>query len=337
MPNKGAGAKGSRTKVTIRDVAAAAGVSPSTVSRAFARPDRVSAETSQLIFDAAEALGYHSEPVKTVPSREVKHLIGVIVPDVSNQFFSDLIRSVQQRCMQSGVTLIIHESRESASLEREAFDRMAPHVDGVILASSRMPDAMIRKCAQTRPTVVTNRQVRGVGSVVFDVSGGVRQLVDYMSSAGFGTVTYLDGPAMSWSVGVRWNAFSRACAKAGISATRLWPGSPTFEGGFAFAQRYMEHPTPMVVAHNDLMAVGFMAAMRQLGMECPKDYSIAGFDNDAVAQITKPSLTTIRQQSTQLGAKAADILLTRLRDGRADAQVITVPTTLIVRESTQRL
>lgn len=109
-------------RVTIREVADKAGVSPSTVSRAFARPDRVSAATTKRIFAAADALGYYTEPVDTVPSRTLRGMIAIIVPDIANQFFSDIIRSVQHEFNLAGFALIVAESEESASREREAFN-----------------------------------------------------------------------------------------------------------------------------------------------------------------------------------------------------------------------
>ncbi|NMM93055.1 LacI family DNA-binding transcriptional regulator [Bifidobacterium oedipodis] len=324
-------------KVTIRDVAKAAGVSPSTVSRAFARPDRVSAATAKRIFSVADQLGYHSDPVETMPSRGLKGMIAIIVPDIANQFMSDMIRAVQHEAASHGVALVVSESRESASWERTSFDRIVPYVDGVILASSRMPDAMIRKCAQTRPVVVANREVRGVDNVTCDLTQGIAQLVDHIVKQGYSRVTYLDGPASSWSAGVRWNAMSRGLASRGVTARRIWPGSPTFEGGFAQAQKYLEDPTGMVVTHNDLMALGFIAAMRRLGYDCPKDFGVAGFDNDAVGQIYSPTLTSVRMSPALLGQRAARLLLAKLQHVTSTENLAHVATSLVVRESSCRV
>lgn len=323
-----------RRKVVIRDVAQAAGVSPSTVSCAFARPDRVSAATTKRIFRVADELGYHSEMVEPVPLRGLKHAIAVIVPDVADQFFSELIHSVQRVCSPREVTVILAESRDSAALERQTFDFMAPQVDGVILASSRMPNAMIRKCAQTRPVVVTNHAVRGVSSVVVDIDRGVNQLAEHMVQQGFHQVTYIDGPAASWTVGAQWNAFEQACVRHGVSVRRLWPGVASFEGGAACAQCYIENPTGAIVAYNDVMALGFIAAMRRAGYECPRDFCIAGFGNNLLSQISQPSLTSVHLSVGLVGSKAAEIVLARIHHETVADSSMLVPSKLIVREST---
>lgn len=334
-------ASGNRTpaepaKVTIRDVAKLAGVSPSTVSRAFAKPDRVSAATTKRIFEAADRLGYHADPVETVPSRGQHGLIAIIVPDIANEFFSDIIRGVERECANHGLNLIVSESRENASLERAAFDKVVAYADGVILTSSRMPDSMIRKCAQSRPVVVINRAVRGVHSVLIDNAPGVQQAVDYLRAHGVDGVTYLDGPATSWSVGVRWNTIAAACKAQGMEVRRLWPGSPTFEGGFAFAEKYAQHPTEAVIAHNDLMAIGFMAAMRRRGKEAPRDYQIIGFDDDIVARVSEPTLTSIRVSLPILASRAARLLFARINGERQDAELFRIPSALVLRGSTGR-
>ncbi|MCH9275106.1 LacI family transcriptional regulator [Bifidobacterium amazonense] len=319
-------------RVTIRDVAALAGVSPSTVSRAFALPDRVSTATVKRILDAAERLGYHDDRVESRPAGKPTKLVGIIVPDIANQFFSTIMRGVQRELQGDGISLMVAESREDARAEREAFDRLAPYADGMVLAGSRMPDATIRKCAQTRPLVVVNREVRGVPSVVVDVRSGIDQALQCLTDHGHRRVTYLDGPAASWSAGVRWKTLKAACERHGVTVRRLWPNPPTFDGGAAAAERYVASPTDAVVAHNDLMAAGFMAAMRARGVRCPDDYSLLGFDDGVVARICDPAIASINLSVPKLGAYAARILLRRLA-GEPVPGRITVPSSLTERAS----
>ena len=322
-------------KVTIRDVARETGVSPSTVSRAFSMPGRVSPETTKRIFETADRLGYHEMPVESRPSSGHKGLIAIIVPDMANQFFSDIIRSVQYECAQHDFGLLVSESRESAAVERAAFDKAVYYADGVVLASSRMPDSMIRKCAQIKPTVVTNRVIRGVSSVITDIEPGMQQAVEHLAELGYDRITYLDGPAHSWSAGMCWNAISKACADREIRLKRHWPGVPTYEGGFQMAKEYLKTPTGAVIAYNDMMALGFIAAMRKSGYDCPNDVSVIGIDDDIVGRISWPTLTTIHRSTRLLGQQAAKMLLTRFRTDVEESSACNTPTRLVVRESSE--
>ncbi|MDF7663359.1 LacI family DNA-binding transcriptional regulator [Bifidobacterium sp. ESL0763] len=324
------------TKVTIRDVASRAKVSTSTVSRAFSRPDRVSATTAKRVFKAADELGYHSEAVDVRPIRHRKGLIAILVPDISNQFYSDIMRSVQRQCFKHGLGLIVSETRESPALERIAFDKVVKDADGVILVSSRMTDAMIRKCAQARPLVVVNRAVRGVPSVVIDVRPGIRQAIEQLQVSQPGAdITYLDGPASSWSVGVRWKALRHECQVRGIHVRRFWPGTPTFEGGYACVDRYLDFPTSAVIAHNDMMAIGFVAGMRKRGLQCPRDFSVIGFDDDLVGRMSNPSISSIHMSLPEVGAYAEKTLRDVIGGDAKKELFASIPTSFVLRESTR--
>ena len=320
-------------RITIYDVARQAGVSPSTVSRTFSRPDRVSISTARMVQKVADALGYHSDIVDSRSSSQGRGLVAVIVPDLGNQFFTGVIRSIQDECERFRFETLILDTRESNTRERRIVDTVAPVVSGIILVSPRMPDAMIRKCAQLRPLVSVNRDVRGVSSISIDVSKGACQAVDYLYSLGYRSLTYLDGPAASWSGGVRWRHIFNECDAKGMSAKRSLPCAPTFYGGYSFAEKYMDEPTGAVIAHNDLMAIGLITALRRLGCECPRDISVIGFDNDTMSMVSSPPLTTIHMSFSVLGRGAADLLMQRL-SGSDLSVAPTVPTRLVIRQST---
>ena len=323
-------------RVTIRDIALACGVSPSTVSRAFSKPDRLSSTTVRRIHEVADELGYHVQAVSAVPRHGQQRSIAIIVPDIANQFLTDLIRAAENECETRGFDLVIAETRENARRERYLFDHVADDVDGVVLASSRMPDAMIRKCAQVCPVVLANREVRGVDGVTIDLAPGVGQLADYVVRQQFRSVTYLDGLASSWSASVRWNQVSKAFAERDMSIRRIRFCAPTYEGGFRQAERYLERPTDLVIAHNDMMAMGFIAAMRRYGFECPKDFAMIGFDNTLVGQLSEPSLTSVCTGAAELGNLAAKLLLDRIEGTRsAGRSIMHVESSLVVRESSK--
>lgn len=321
-------------RVTIYDVARQAGVSPSTVSRTFSRPDRVSIVTARKVQQVADGLGYHSDMVDSRLGNQGRGLIAVIVPDLGNQFFTGIIRNIQDECERFRFEALILETRESIAKERRIVDTVAPVVSGIILVSPRMPDAMIRKCTQLRPLVSVNRDVRGVSSISIDVSKGARQAVDHLNVLGFRSLTYLDGPAASWSGGIRWRHIFNECEAKGMSVKRSQPCAPTFYGGYSYAEKYLEDPTGAVIAHNDLMAIGLIVALRRLGCECPQDISVIGFDNDTMSMVSNPPLTTIHMSLAALGRGAADLLMQRLAGGTTAPSAPTVPAHLIIRQST---
>ncbi|BDR52415.1 LacI family transcriptional regulator [Bombiscardovia nodaiensis] len=325
-------------KVTIYDVAAASGFSPSTVSRTFSRPDRVSIATAQKVEEVANRLGYHSQLVGTRPAKD-KGLVAVVVPDIGNQFFTGIIRNIQDACDKHGMNVMVLETRESATKERKTVDQVAPLVAGIILISSRMPDAMIRKCAQLRPLVCVNRDVRGVPGISIDVPAGARQAVDHLYRLGYRSISYLDGPATSWSGGLRWREIVKQGEAKGMAVWRSQPFAPTFYGGYTFAEQYLKNPSGALIAHNDLMAIGFIAAMRHYGFRCPEDISVIGFDNDMMSMISNPPLTTIHMSLSSLGSFAAQLLFQRLAGAHVqqlnDSSIPSlVPARLIVRQST---
>ena len=149
------------SRVTIYDVARVAGVSASTVSRAFSRPGRVSSRTAQRIHEVAAELGYRADPLYRADSAARHHLIGLSLIDITNPVFFGIIRGAGDACAKAGYTLVLGDAQESDRREREFFERAVPLVDGLVIASSRVSDTDLRALARAVPVVVLNRHVRG--------------------------------------------------------------------------------------------------------------------------------------------------------------------------------
>jgi LacI family transcriptional regulator, repressor for deo operon, udp, cdd, tsx, nupC, and nupG len=330
----GTGSDGGRTP-TIYDVAAAAGVAPSTVSRAFSRPGRVNSETAERIRAVASQLGYRVNPVARALSTSRTSLIAVVVADIANPFFAALIRGVQAGAAQAGYTVLLIDSEESEVIEREALIRALPLVDGVVLGSSRLSDSGIRTVAKQRPLVVVNRAVSGVPSVVIDNRGGVRSALGHLAALGHQRLTYAAGPEASWPDGVRWRALRELAAGFGVHVHRRGPFAPTISGGMQAAEELCQHPTSAVIAYNDQVAIGIMRRLVQLGAQIPANVSVVGFDNIVPAELVTPGLTTVEaplhaQGKTAIGNLLAGIGGARLRAGRP----VVLPSRLVVRGST---
>lgn len=329
------GAGGVRGTPTIYDVARACGVAPSTVSRAFSRPGRVNAETAERIRQVAAEMGYRTNPLARALPTGRTALLALVVSDVTNPFFFDIIRGAEEEATTAGYTLLVADVQESVEAERQALDRTLPLVEGLVLATSRMSDSAIRVAAKQRPTVVLNRVMTDVPSVVTDNARGTRRAVEHLAGLGHPVLTYVAGPEASWADGMRWRSMREAAFELDLKVRRLGPFPPTLAGGQAAARALAEHPTTAVVAYNDLVAIGLMRGLAALGARVPQDVSVVGFDNIFGADFCSPPLTTVAAPLRNLGAYAVRTLLEQ-RGNRTLREVrpALLPAQLFVRGST---
>lgn len=259
-----------KTYPGIVDVAREAQVSPSTVSRTFSRPGYVSKATAKRIFDAANRLGYRSKKIVPVTTLEVKHhLILLIVSDISNPAFAQLIRCIQHECMRENFGLLIADTEETKINERDSLHDFN-NVDGVVLASSRLSDTMIRKFAQRHKVVMVNREVRGIPSVIPDYSSSFESMVDRLIALGHTSITYLTGPEASWAEGMRWRTLFDVCKRKNMPLKRLPGKQPTLQAGQEAFRKFMKQPSSTaIITYNDLQAMGFITSARQHHVEIP--------------------------------------------------------------------
>ena len=321
--------------MTIYDVAAEAGVSPSTVSRAFARPGRVNAETGERILEAASKLGYRAKPPKRPEIGEATNVLALVVADITNPVFAHITRGFQQEAMAMGYTAMLMDTQEDPQVELEAINRAAHLVDGFALASSRMSDSAVLQVAKTTPVVAINRHIVGLTSVIPDTPRGIRRAIEHLAELGHDRITYLAGPEASWADGTRWRAANEACHELDLTLRRIGPNPPSVQGGVNAVQQWKEHPTTGVIAYNDIMAIGFMKGAQRSGLNVPGDVSIVGVDNSISSVLTTPTLTTVAPSSSLTGARAARALINQLAH-RASTRPETAvaPMELIARDST---
>lgn len=328
------GSTRSTGRPTIYDVARAAGVATSTVSRALSQPGRVSFETAEHIRRVAEEVGYRSTRIQRRPGRKTS-LLAVVVADITNPVFFGLVRGAERTAAHAGYTTLVVETQESEVTEREALARVQPIVDGVMLTSSRMPDASIREVAKQGPLVVLNRTVGQVPSVTSDNIRAVKRATEHLAAAGADAITYLGGPEASWSDGMRWRGLREAGLDLNLRVRRLGPYEPTMRGGAAAAEQWRAHPTPGVIAYNDLLAIGFIRTVTAAGVAVPEDVRVVGFDNIVDSELVQPGLTTIASPLVSLGSAAVNHLLKNSRRRHTDElEPMLLPARLVVRGST---
>ncbi|MFF1254168.1 LacI family DNA-binding transcriptional regulator [Pseudarthrobacter sp. NPDC058329] len=329
--------RGERSSPTIYDIAKVAGVNPSTVSRALSKPGRVSAKTQKLIEDAAAELNYQVNPFARALPTGRTNTFGLIVADITNPTFFDIIRGAQTTGTLRDYTLVLAESAESAATELTAARRMMTTVDGLILASPRMDDDDIRALARDKPVVVINREVEDVPCVIPDVRKGIGEAVRSLAGNGHQKLAFVAGPSRSWMSARRWEGVQAACEWSRLEAVRVESDKPTVDGGRQVAREVLATGATAVLTYNDLLAIGLMQELQAGGMVVPDRISIVGFDDIFGADFTTPPLTTVRSPLGECGSGAATRLLDLLHGDAEPAGTLRVETELVLRGSSGRL
>lgn len=321
--------------VTIRDVAKAAGVSPSTVSRALSMPDIVDAATRERVLRVADHLGYR-------PNRAARGLItgrtgnlGLILPDLANPFFPSVVKGIQRQAHEADYQVFVADTDEDPAAELGLVRSLAKQVDGIILCSPRMKPAELREAAGLAPVVLVNRKAGTIPSVAMDNADGMRQVVDHLAGLGHRRIGFVAGPRSSWSTRERMRGLRAAARSAGVDLVEVGNFAPTFDGGAAAADGTVIAGVTAAVAYNDLVALGLVRALRERGIDVPTQMSVVGIDNIQMSAMGHPALTTLAIPKEKAGRRAVDLLLHLLADPSGTAAPEReLPTELLVRQST---
>lgn len=319
---------------SIYTVAAVAGVSPSTVSRVFARPGQVSPATAARVRDAAAQVGYRTRPRMT-PVKPRTHVLALILTDIRNPGYLEIIRGCEDAASEAGSMLLVANARESGRSERAVMERVLQQVDGMVVASSRMTDSAIAQIAKQTPLVMLNRVVADLPSVLHDNAEGMALALGHLAEQGHRRICYLAGPESSWANSIRWQALRAEGRKRQLPIVRLGPFDPTLDGGRDAAAAWQARRSTGVIAFNDLVAIGFIHGMKAAGVAVPDEVSVVGFDNSSVARIVSPQLTTVASPMHLLGEVAVRNLLSIIVGAQSwTGHPLVLPTRLVTREST---
>lgn len=318
---------------TISQVAEVAGVSRATVSRAFTRPQMLSADTVARVKTAAKTLGYVPNQVARALSTGRHGNIALIVPDVANPFFPPLIRGAQGRADLAGLCLFLGSSDETPEREDMLVAKFAGQVEGVILVSSRLDEDRIRAHAARVPVVLINRDVPGLPRVLIDTSTGIGAAVDHLVALGHRHICYVTGPAASWSNQQRRRAVRHGARRHGIEITMLPAQRASFEAGRDVVPALLATGATAAIAFDDVTAQGLLVGLAERKISVPERFSVIGCD-DVLGATTFPPLTTVSARCDEAGETALDLLsdVIRLR-GTRDIRYA-LDTELVVRGST---
>lgn len=318
---------------TIEQVARAAGVARSTVSRAFSRPGMLSPQTVAHVMAVAARLGYAPNQVARALSTGRYGNIALIVPDVANPFFPPLIRAAEARADAAGLCVFLGDSDEDPAQEERLTGKMAAQVDGFVLASSRLAEDAVRALRGRRPVVLVNRDIEGLDRVLIDSAPGAAAAVRHLQVLGHRRIAYIGGPPSSWSNQQRQTAVLRTAKELEVEAVEVAAERPSYEGGMAAASAVLAARTTAAIAFDDLVAQGLLAGLAGVGIEVPAAFSVIGCD-DVLGARTYPPLTTISSRSNDAGRAAIEMLLAQIESGPSKGTARRLPTELIVRATT---
>ena len=322
--------------VTVHDVARAAGVSISTVSRALSAPERVAADTRERVTRVAAELGYRPNQAASGLRMGRTHAVGLLVPDLENPYFATVTKAVQARARAEGYEVFVADSDEDADVEAELIGALASRTDGLLVASPRSGEAELRAALVGVTAVLANRELPpepgsetpAVPSVCVDDADGAAQVLGHLYALGHRTVGIAAGPPSSWSGGRRVAGLIAAAERRDVELVELGTFQPYFAGGTQAADYAVASGATAVVAFNDLMALGILDRLRHRGVDVPGEMSVVGFDDVQLATLVSPALTTVRAPLARLGRRAVDLLLARLRGGTPTGSQLPVELTI---------
>jgi len=323
---------------TIKDVARAAGVSVATVSRALNGADNVLPDTRQRILDMARELRYSpSGAARSLITRKTD-TVGALLPDLHGEFFSELIRGIDQAARARGLHLLLSSSHDDAHEAAAALRAMNGRVDGLLVMSPHADDDFLsQNLPPSLPAVLLNSGVRSPTQPVFAVDnfGGARAMTEHLVGIGRRRIAFLGGPAANFEARERERGY-----RAGlVPGTAPWllegdfsEGGGQRAGAALLALPAAERPDA-VFAANDIMAIGLLGALLAGGVRVPEDIALAGFDDIPVARYVSPALTTMHVPIADLGEQALDALADALEQDRTDVSTTVMPVQLVVRRS----
>lgn len=327
--------------VTMRDVARKADVSIKTVSRVVNDQGEISEDTRQRVLAVIAEMGYRPNMIARGLVTQRTYTVGLVVPDITNSFFPEVARGVQDVARAHDYNIFLCNSDENQQEEMRTLHSLAAHgVDGIIISPCfNTKDNLNTFADQYRPIVAINHFLEHphVGLVLTQNYQGARIAVDYLVSQGHREIGMLAGLEASPTRGQRVHGFRDALAAHHLPVPDQWilPGLPTLDSGYETAWRLLTQAPQItaIFAYNDLLALGVIKACKELGRRVPADCAVVGFDDIQLASLVDPALTTIRLDKYSIGRQAMTRLLEMLDRSEETFSPIQLEVELVVRES----
>jgi LacI family transcriptional regulator len=331
---------------TLSDVAAAVGLHVSTVSRILngqAQAGRISSVTEARVRGVAAEMGYRGNMLARALRTGRSYMVGMMMPDLANLYQANITSGVADALRSVGYSLLISSSgNDKRDAESQVRTMIHSQAAGIIYGVATREDPLLQWILDAQiPVVLYNRStdIANVAAVVPDHAGGMELVLSHLLEWGHRDIATLAAPDDVWSGAVRKSVFNATIQREGAIGRYGVVDELTEEAGrLAALEMLAETPRPTaVVAANDRVALGVIDAIHELGLRCPDDISVVGFNDMPYAARFSPSLTTVRAPQYELGRLAATRLLAQIDGPQSEPQIDVLPVELIVRESTRRL
>jgi len=321
---------------TIHDVAARAGVSVATVSRVLNRKEIVREETSNQVLAAAKSLRYVPNIAARSLSIRRSQTVGIVLPDVHGEFFSEVIRGIDLAARRERYHILVSGSHSDVGEMIEVLEAMHGRVDGlVVMAPDVAIDSLREQLPRDLPMVLLNSSDERHHAITIDNYGGARAMMRHLADLGHKRIVFITGPATNADARERLRGYRQSMR--GLTRMEIAGDFTELAGHEAVKDVLSRDPRPTAIfAANDSMAVGALSALRDAGVDVPRELSVVGFDDIPIARFVTPPLTTIRVDIAELGKRAFAVLLDALARPSSRGKRECIPTTLVVRKSSSR-
>jgi LacI family repressor for deo operon, udp, cdd, tsx, nupC, and nupG len=330
--------------VRIADVARMANVSTATVSRVISNAGTVKKETAEKVLEAIKKLNYQPNMLARQLRRSETKTILVVVPDITNTFFSAVLRGIESVAIENGYQVLLGDARNNVETETSYLTILGQKkADGLILLTARTDQKILEELSQDYPVVLACEYYEGtvLPTVSIDNVSSARKATEYLISLKHNRIGHISGPLNVVVGRDRCKGFHQAMSKHGLSVdpSLVQEGEFSFESGFNLMMKFLslEEPPTAIFAGNDEMAMGAVKAAKSKGFRVPEDLSVVGFDDIKFASIFEPALTTIAQPTFDMGQKAMHLLLRLINNEELEKDQFILPDNLIVRDSCKEL
>lgn len=327
----------------MRDIAQLANVSVATVSLVLNGKDGVGEETRSRILDLVREKNYRMNMSAQVLKTKKNKLIGVIVPDIQNPFYSWVVAELDKSIIAGGYTLFLGISNNSVQMQNELIDHFYSRgVEGVILVPHSFEMAYSKQAAQFLFPVVfcsVFSDCECIPSVFADLREGEYEAVKYLLGKGMRSIAFVGADKKRWYTQKRYEGLCRAFAEYGVRHEErfLFTTEPTYQSGYEIAPEVVAERPEAIVAINDFMAMGILQYLREKQIRVPEDISVIGFDDIIFASQLNPALTTVRQPIEEIARTSVEVLLQTMNEGLSSLKErhFVIPTKLQLRETTK--